>query len=185
MREKLCIVSDRHDNIQSTIKNVYPEASHAFCMFHIINNIKANFKKNVSQIKELFMGAAMCYKIEEFERYILEIEKLDVRVKNYLETNGYQKWARVHSVNNRYHVMTSNIAESINAIIKCARELLLSTLLEYLRSLVQEWTSTNRDIARSTFKKLAKKPDQKLTENYLKSLKLKVISVYFWFLFRI
>ena len=78
----------------------------------------------------------MCYKIEEFERYILEIEKLDVRVKNYLETNGYQKWARVHSVNNRYHVMTSNIAESINATIKCARELSVTTLLEYLRSLV-------------------------------------------------
>ena len=84
-----------------------------------------------------------------------------------------------------YHIMTSNIVESIHAIIKCARELSVTTLLEYLRSLVQEWTSTNRDIARSTFKKLAKKFNQKLTENYLISLKLKVSSVYFWFLFRI
>ena len=72
--------------------------------------------------------------------------------------------------------MTSNIAESLNSAIKYARELPVTTLLEYLRGLMQQWTSTNRNIARGTFKKLAKKPDERLTENYIKSLKFNVRS---------
>ena len=72
--------------------------------------------------------------------------------------------------------MTSNIAESLNYAIKNVRQLPITTLLEYLRGLMQEWTSTNKNIALSTFTKLGKKPEEILNQNYMKSLKLKVSS---------
>ena len=61
IRENMCIVSDRHDSITTAIKNVYPEAAHVHCIFYILNNLKIRFKKNTSQIKEYFYGAAKCY----------------------------------------------------------------------------------------------------------------------------
>ena len=80
-------------------------------------------------------------------------------------------------------MMTSNIAESLNSAIKNARELPITTLLEYLRGLMQEWTSTNKNIALSTFRKLGKKPEEILNQNYIKSSKLKVSSKYYLFAF--
>ena len=82
-------------------------------------------------------------------------------------------------------MMTSNIVESLNSAIKNARELPIITLLEYLRGLMQEWTSTNKNIALSTFTKLGKKPEEILNQNYMKSLKLKVISKTFFSIFHI
>ena len=50
-----------------------------------------------------------------------EIKKVDVRVQEYLQTTGYNKWSKVHSINDIYSIMTSNIAESINVTIRHAR----------------------------------------------------------------
>ena len=47
VRDKLSIVSGRHESIISAVKKVYPEAAHTFCIFHIINNLKIKFKMNI------------------------------------------------------------------------------------------------------------------------------------------
>ena len=174
IRENMCIVSDRHDSITTAIKNVYPEAAHMHCIFHILNNLKTRFKKNTAQIKEYFYGAAKCYTLQEFESNISEIKKLDIRVHKYLEDIGYDKWTKLHSTNKRYRIMTTKIAESMNVAIKSVRELQITTLLEYLRALVQEWNANNQMIAKATFTKLSKKAEDILNDNYLKSHKIKV-----------
>ena len=70
--------------------------------------------------------------------------------------------------------MTTNIAESMNAAINSATELPITTLLEYLRALVQEWNANNQMIARATFTKLSKRAEDILNDNYIKSHKIKV-----------
>ena len=132
MREKLCIISERYESITSAVKNVYPEASHIFCTFHVLNNLKTRFKKNATQIKEFFCTATKSYTLQEFQSNVGEIKNLDIRVHNYLKEIGFEKWTKVHSTNNRYRTMTTNVAESMNAVIKSARELPITTLLEYL-----------------------------------------------------
>ena len=185
VKDKLKIISNRHESIISAVKKVYLEAAHGFCIFHIINNLKTKFKRNTLQIKELFLAAAKSYKIEDFDTNMSEIRKIDERVHQYLQDIGLEKWTKVYSMNNKFRMMTSNIAESLNSAIKNARELPITTLLEYLRGLMQEWTSTNKNIALSTFTKLGKKPEEILNQNYMKSLKLKVISKTFFSIFHI
>ena len=131
------------------------------------------------------MAAAKSYKIEDFDNNMSEIWKIDERVHQYLQDIGLDKWTKVHSMNNRFRMMTSNIAESLNSAIKNARELPITTLLEYLRDLMQEWTSNNKNIALSIFTKLGKKPEEILNQNYIKSLKLKVCSKNFSSIFHI
>ena len=131
----------------------------------------------------MFFAATKSYKIENFDSNMSEIRKIDERVYQYLQDIGFEKWTREHSANNRFRMMTSNIAESLNSAIKNARELPIMTLLEYLRGLMQEWTSTNKNIAMSTFRKLGKKSEEILNQNYIKSSKLKVSSKYYLFAF--
>ncbi|KAM6590477.1 hypothetical protein CsatA_013082 [Cannabis sativa] len=70
--------------------------------------------------------------------------------------------------------MTSNISESLNAANLAARELPITTLLECLRALVQQWTHTNRTKAHNTFTKLSPTGEDILLKNYTYSLNLEV-----------
>ncbi|XP_060969651.1 uncharacterized protein LOC133036896 [Cannabis sativa] len=103
-----------------------------------------------------------------------ELDGLDKRIRPYLKKIGYEKWSRIHSQNKRYSTMTSNISESLNAANLAARELPITTLLECLRALVQQWTHTNRTKAHNTFTKLSPTGEDILLKNYTYSLNLEV-----------
>nr|XP_016513631.1 PREDICTED: uncharacterized protein LOC107830544 [Nicotiana tabacum] len=53
-----------------------------------------------------------------------EVEKNDKRIKDYLMNIGCERWSTTYSTVNRTLTMTSNIAQSINATLKAAREIL-------------------------------------------------------------
>ncbi|XP_070010954.1 uncharacterized protein [Nicotiana sylvestris] len=85
-------------------------------------------------------ATARSYTLDEFNERMLKIEEVDPRVKSYLYDIGYHRWSRVHATVNRTFTMTSNIAESLNAVTKEARELPIFDLLEYMRTLLERWT---------------------------------------------
>ncbi|XP_050233377.1 uncharacterized protein LOC126681867 [Mercurialis annua] len=70
--------------------------------------------------------------------------------------------------------MTSNIAEFLNATNIAARELPITTKLEFLRSLVQKWTHANRNCARSLKTDMTKVAEDILNESYIRSMNLTV-----------
>ncbi|XP_070003027.1 uncharacterized protein [Nicotiana sylvestris] len=74
--------------------------------------------------------------IKSVSRVLMEkVEKVDIRVKEYLELAEYEKWARLYAPVNRGWTMTSNIAESINAALVSARELPIYDFLEEVRKM--------------------------------------------------
>ncbi|XP_070026507.1 uncharacterized protein [Nicotiana sylvestris] len=74
--------------------------------------------------------------------------------------------------------MTSNIAESLNAVTKYARELPIVELLEYMRTLLERWTKEKLLKAKSTFTYLRYKFNKELDDNRTLSHKLRVRSDY-------
>ncbi|XP_019242596.1 PREDICTED: uncharacterized protein LOC109222731 [Nicotiana attenuata] len=173
-RERMCIVSDSHASILRGASIVYPEVSHCVCIFHLWNNIKKQFKKNHDWLREVFFAMARAYKIEDFNRLMQDMDSVDKRVRGYLFQVGYEKWSIVHSTINRSMVMTSNIAESLNARNREARELPIMSLLDYMMNLVMEWNNTNRMTAMSTFIGVGKKYHEVLKENSYLSQKMTV-----------
>ncbi|XP_009780086.1 uncharacterized protein [Nicotiana sylvestris] len=139
-RERMCVVSDRHASILRDASIVYPEVSHCVCIFHLWNNIKKQFKKNHDRLREVFFAMARAYKIEDFNCLMEDMDSIDKRVRGYLFQVGYAKWSIVHYTVNRSMVMTSNIAESLNARNKEARELPIMSLLDYMMNLVKPST---------------------------------------------
>ncbi|XP_030506070.2 uncharacterized protein LOC115720985 [Cannabis sativa] len=100
-----------------------------------------------------------------------KLDKIEKRLRPYLQEIGYEKWAQVHSQNNRYSNMASNLAESLNSLIVAVRELPICTMVECLRSLVQEWSCKNRNIAQAIPTRLTSKHEEILNDNYKYSLK--------------
>ncbi|KAK1399127.1 SWIM-type domain-containing protein [Heracleum sosnowskyi] len=173
-REEMVIVSNRHESIIKAANKIYPEVPNVFCIFHLLGNIKTKFKKNLKKIKEAFLSAANAYSLKKFQYHMKELEKVDKRVHVILEEVGYDKWAKVYSLNNRYSNMTSNVAESLNSVTMSIRELPICTMLESLRALVQKWSWRNRNEANATSTRLTIKYEELLKKNYLLSVDLTV-----------
>ncbi|XP_019265920.1 PREDICTED: protein FAR-RED IMPAIRED RESPONSE 1-like [Nicotiana attenuata] len=164
-REGMCIVSDRHEGIENAAATLYPQVPHCVCIWHLRNNVKKLQKKNHLLLKDIFFAMAKAYTVERFDYHMAEVEKIDKRVKDYLMNVGYERWSRAYSTVNRTLTMTSNIAESINAALKAARELLVLPLLDYISQLIGRWNVTNLKNAVESFTDLGKKYDTMLMDN--------------------
>ncbi|XP_016474358.2 uncharacterized protein LOC107796138 [Nicotiana tabacum] len=173
-RTSMCVVSDRNESILKATSIVYPGVPHYSCMWHIWTNIRAKFKKGHLQLNELYFATARSYTLDEFNERMSKIEEIDPRVKSYLYDIGYNRWSRVHATVNRTWTMTSNIAESLNAITKNARELSIFDLLEYMRTLLERWTNEKLLKANDTFTFLGFKFNKELENNRTLSQKLRV-----------
>ncbi|KAH0754614.1 hypothetical protein KY290_024884 [Solanum tuberosum] len=55
--------------------------------------------------------------IEDFDKLMAKVVKIDNRIKMYLEDDGYEKWSRVHATVNMRRMMTSNIVECIKGCL--------------------------------------------------------------------
>nr|XP_016458773.1 PREDICTED: uncharacterized protein LOC107782403 [Nicotiana tabacum] len=139
-RPSMCVVSDRNESILKATSIVYTGMPHS-CMWHIWTNIRSKFKKGHLQLHELYFATARSYTLDEFNESMSKNEEVDPRVKSYLYDIGYHRWSRLHATVNKTWTMTSNIAESLNAVTKDARELPIFDLLEYMRTFLELWTN--------------------------------------------
>ncbi|XP_070019603.1 uncharacterized protein LOC142178581 [Nicotiana tabacum] len=149
------VVDSENDALNESILKatsiVYSDVPHYSCIWHIWTNIRAKFKKGHLQLNELYFATAQSYTLDEFNEKMSKIEEIDPRVKSYLYDIGYHRWSRVHATVNRTWTMTSNIAESLNAVTKDAKELPIFDLLEYMRTLLERWTKEKLLKAKGTF----------------------------------
>lgn len=142
----LVVISDRNVSIQHGLRRVFPGASHGICFYHLKGNMKASFHlKQRDPILGYFIRAAKSYRLAEFNRHFSMIN--NERVRNYLLRAGVQKWSRAHCDGRRYNVMTTNIVESINSVLRFARMLPVLHLIDEITNLLLTWFSQRRDLA--------------------------------------
>ncbi|XP_059306271.1 uncharacterized protein LOC132057672 [Lycium ferocissimum] len=112
---------------------------------------------------------AKAYTQDEFDMLMEKVATVDIRVKDYLELAGREKWSRLYAPVNRAWTMTSNIAESINSALVQARELPIFDFLEEVRIMFGLLNFTNRQNGSYTFTTLGKKFNEMLSINERKS----------------
>ncbi|XP_049370795.1 uncharacterized protein LOC125835740 [Solanum verrucosum] len=96
-RENMCVVSDRHNSIIKAVSTVYNNIQHYACIWHLWANVCKNFRKSNEQLSEVFYTMAKVYTKTDFDKLMKRVEQFDVRVKNYLELVGYEKWAKLYA----------------------------------------------------------------------------------------
>ena len=136
--DDLVFITDRNRGLETGIATVYPNAHHGNCTFHLSQNVKLHFGKN-KHVHMAFYQAAKAYLPIDFEVHMRKLEAINIRAHQYVVEASSKKWARALFPGNRYSIMTTNIAECMNAILRDARSLPLVPLLEVIRLLLQDW----------------------------------------------
>ena len=119
--DDLMVVSDRHNSIEKVVRKVFPHASHGVCTYHMKQNLKTKFK-NV-EVHKLFHDAAYTYRLSEFNVIFRQLQMISPRAATYVIDADVERWAHSHSTKKRYNIMTTGIAESLNVVLKDARDL--------------------------------------------------------------
>ncbi|KAH0714994.1 hypothetical protein KY284_007899 [Solanum tuberosum] len=117
----LYFISDRHKSIANGIAKVYNHSHHRYCMRHLGENLQV--KHHCANFLYLYYNAAKAYSLEELNDYFVEFKDNSPEAAFVLEYEiGFEKWSRAQFPVNKYDVMTTNIAESLNAMLVDERE---------------------------------------------------------------
>ncbi|RVW32621.1 hypothetical protein CK203_076519 [Vitis vinifera] len=142
--DDLFVISDRHGSIEKAVHKVFPHARHGVCTYHVGQNLKTKFKNPA--IHKLFHDAAHAYRVSEFNFIFRQLEMIDPRAARYL--------------------MDIGIVESLNAVLKNARDLPVLQLVEELRNLLQKWFVTRQQQAMSMSTELTMWADGELRSRF-------------------
>ncbi|KAH0655229.1 hypothetical protein KY285_030111 [Solanum tuberosum] len=175
-REQMCVVSDRNESILKSVSIVYPNIPHFACIWHLGKNVCTYYKRSRTILSDIFYSMAKAYQKDDFEKLMAKVEKIDGRVKKYLQDAGYERWARSYATVNRGRMMTSNIAECNNGCLVDARQLPIIDFLEEVRILFGTWNCKNREIASYTKETLGRIFEEILIINASKCVKMKVVA---------
>ena len=84
-----------------------------------------------------FYQATKAYLPIDYEAHMRQLDIINIRAHEYVKEANLEKQARTFFPDNRYNIMTTNIAKYINVILRDARSLSLIPLFEVLRLLLQ------------------------------------------------
>nr|XP_016481302.1 PREDICTED: protein FAR1-RELATED SEQUENCE 2-like [Nicotiana tabacum] len=135
IRKDLIFLSDRHKAIANGIANIFPECYHGICIYHLEKNLKQRRVRNT--VLSLFKSAARVYLQSEFDDFMFQIAAVDKKTFNYLMEEPPGRWARSHCPRRRYDMLTTNIVESMNNVLRRARELPLLTMMDFIQEKLQ------------------------------------------------
>ncbi|XP_022155156.1 uncharacterized protein LOC111022299 [Momordica charantia] len=109
-------------------------------------NLNDKFKIRSEGVEWLYLLAAKAFKKSTFRYYWNQLAGFP-ELRQYLEELGFDKWSRAYQPRLRYNQTTTNIAESMNAVLVHARYLPVTTLLEHCGALLQRWYYEQRTYA--------------------------------------
>ncbi|KAL0340171.1 UNVERIFIED_CONTAM: hypothetical protein Sradi_4533900 [Sesamum radiatum] len=92
----------------------------------------SNFNSTIKNVvlKDLCWQAGSEYQSRKFNRIMDEIKKQDVKAFAYLDAINKEKWTASHDGGWRCGILTTNMSECINGVLKGARRLPVSALVE-------------------------------------------------------
>ncbi|KAL6560408.1 hypothetical protein OROGR_003967 [Orobanche gracilis] len=148
-RDGICVISDRHIGIRNAM-NTYgsgwtePRAYHRYCIRHLASNFNNKFHDKT--LKNLLWWAANENQIRKFEKRMETIEKLNPEARKWLDAIPKEKWALAHDGGRRYGIMTTNLSEVFNSVLKGARCLPITSLVQLTFYRVNSYFTIRRQL---------------------------------------
>ncbi|XP_077240352.1 uncharacterized protein LOC143881248 [Tasmannia lanceolata] len=108
-----------------------PGSHHFYCIHHLSANFHGKFKSE--DLRKLFMNAAYSLREGAFKDAMESIKSMSKNAEKWISEIPKRNWASAYFEGSRYNVLTTNAAESFNALLKGARELPIAALVEQTR----------------------------------------------------
>ena len=166
---ELVFMSDRNRILISAIANVFPQAHHGHCLWHLKENVKGHacsVKKDI--VGHRFMELGRYYTEADFDSAYKSFKRRYPSAWKYVEEHTEKDtWARVFFLRDRYNMDTSNNVESMKNVLKEAKRCALIPMLDCIIGKISDWFNQHRKDA------VAGSIDSKLVppvENYLREL---------------
>ncbi|KAK2657072.1 hypothetical protein Ddye_010124 [Dipteronia dyeriana] len=97
---------------------------------------RSNFTKDVATIIDKTVRS---YTKLKYNRHMEDLRNLHQNAFDYVNDIGPLNWSRVHYLEQRYRMMTTNVAKCIKSCLKFARQLPMLTLTAFIRNMLQRW----------------------------------------------
>ncbi|XP_062117237.1 uncharacterized protein LOC133831059 [Humulus lupulus] len=152
-------MSDKQKGLIEAIKICFEGSAHRFCVRHLYNHFKKEFKGLV--LKQVVWRAARATTIHRFEAEMEKLKGLNVDAYKWLDAKDPKTWTRSHFQPNPIcDMLLNNMCESFNSAILEARDKPILTLLETIRRYImvrlvmkkESISKWNHDIAPRIFK---------------------------------
>ncbi|XP_013689982.1 uncharacterized protein LOC106393877 [Brassica napus] len=141
----LVFLSDRNKGLIKAVYQVFPQAAHGYCIWHLSQNVKGYVHNNRETCAFKFMECAHAYTEAEFLVLYDAFGRKYPSAAEYLDKSCEQKkWARCYFEGVRYNVDTTNSAESFNGVIKDARKFTLLPMFDFIIGNIAEWFNKHR-----------------------------------------
>ena len=129
----ICVISDRHPGIMvgktdAHLGWVAPSAYHRICMRHFASNFMTRFKDKI--LNNLACRAALASTERKFNKHMNTIGRINSEALQWIKAIPLQLWALSHDGGRRYGLMTTNISEVFNSVLKGARSLPVTALVQ-------------------------------------------------------
>ncbi|XP_061356484.1 uncharacterized protein LOC133300919 [Gastrolobium bilobum] len=133
----ICLISDNHRSIISAVENnrnwLPPNAYHVFCIRHIASNFNQKFRNE--DLKRTLKNLGYTPAMVDFERGLARFRETSPQIAEWIDAIPKEKWSRAYVVERRrYMHMTTNLAESVNTVLKGARNIPITALIKHTYS---------------------------------------------------
>ncbi|KAL0435087.1 UNVERIFIED_CONTAM: hypothetical protein Sradi_0216600 [Sesamum radiatum] len=129
--DRICLIYDRHSGLINAINFVpaftFPCGVHRFCLRHICSNFNTKYK-NI-QLKDLCWRAGAEQNVRKFEQIMEEIRGLNQEAFDWLQRIDKAQWTLSHDGGWRTGILTTNMSECINGVVKGSRRLPIIAIL--------------------------------------------------------
>ncbi|XP_077252369.1 uncharacterized protein LOC143891717 [Tasmannia lanceolata] len=125
------IGSDWMKGLPRAVAEALPGSYQFYCIHHLSANFHGKFKSE--DLRKLFVNAAYSLGEGAFKDAMESIKSMSKSVEKWISEIPKQNWANAYFEGSRYNVLTTNAAESFNALLKGARELPIAALVEQTR----------------------------------------------------
>ena len=97
-------------------------------MHHLASNFMNRSKDKI--LKNLMCRTALATKVGKFNEHMNRIMRINLEAQQWLEVIPFEKWALSHDGGRKYEIMTTNMSEVFNRVLKGARSLPITTLVQ-------------------------------------------------------
>ncbi|XP_038891641.1 uncharacterized protein LOC120081033 [Benincasa hispida] len=130
-REGMCLILNRHKDIISTIRNPnngWIGVHHRFCLRHVESNFNDRYKNSL--LKSLVYSAGSKFQVRKFNDCMVELQTANPNCLRYFSSIDPKQWTQSHDGGHRYGWLTTNVAKSTNVVLKEARKLPITALVQ-------------------------------------------------------
>ncbi|XP_022852007.1 uncharacterized protein LOC111373675 [Olea europaea var. sylvestris] len=161
---QLVFMLDRKKSIKRAITRLFPLSHHSTCIWHIEKNLIARYSS--SNVIFLFKRATLAYRVSEFDQFMTQIRTIRPSMASYLERAGISTWSQAHFVGNQYNVMTNNITESLNSVLRRHKSFPIISLIENITSLIKRWFYERKSASTKCSTTVTPKIDDELRKSF-------------------